>query len=201
MRPVRCQLRTCAGGVYTALVWCLIPVPNEYQAFAKFHIKTGMNDGSFVSGDTTRTIRRQNRSILLLARVLRKLNVPSLSLSALRDIQYRVIWLEKNLRIESPAPDVIRICLSGDRPHERQSIVDGVYEIFPLKRTLNNKSGVRGHRRATVRSDPYRSWKNELAAFVGVWVSGLTVTGLVWSLPVIISSERSTIEESCCCFQ
>ena len=82
-------------GVYTAPVWCLIPVPNEYQAFAKFHIKTGMNDDSFVSGDTTRTIRRQNRSAPLLACVLRKLNVASLSLSALQDILYRVIWLEK----------------------------------------------------------------------------------------------------------
>ena len=113
----------------------------------------------------------------------------------------RVIWLEKNLRIESPTPDIVRIFLSGDRPHERQSIVDGVYEIFLLKRTLNNKPGIRGHRTATVRSDPYRSRKNELAVFVGVWVSGLTVTGLVWTLPVIISSGRSTIEESCCCFQ
>ena len=107
------------GGLIAALIWCLILVSDEYKVSAEFHINTSLKpriSRKRSRFDTTHHVPRTDsvKSPFVLASAARKPNVASLSV--LREIQYPVQWLEENLHVESPAPEIRRISLSGESP-------------------------------------------------------------------------------------
>lgn len=122
--------------------WFLLPPP-KIAARTQLYIaltppKIMFAENNHVANDMFRNSQAYlSHDHFLLRAALREPGIAELSLIA--EQADPIAWLEKELKVEFPSPEVMHISLSGDRPEEQKKIVSAVTKIY-LENYVNKES-------------------------------------------------------------
>jgi capsular exopolysaccharide synthesis family protein len=134
-----------AGGT-AAAVWFFLPAAKRF-AYVQLHVSSRVE--KFIGGnqdDPGFALWRETQAMLIKGRLVlnRALNQPKVrDLAIVQNSIDPVEWLEKELKVESPSPEILRITLSGDDPEELKIVVDAVttaYETTYLEKEREDKN-------------------------------------------------------------
>ncbi len=136
------------GSGAAVATWVYVPAP--YEAFFEFHInsveskilfKTSEEQSNFNTYKQTQMRKVTGQYVLNAA-----LRDPEISnLPTLKEKDHPTDWLEKNLRVTSPASEFFRLSLEGDRPKDLALIVNAVADSF-LTEVVNKERTARQDR-------------------------------------------------------
>lgn len=113
--------------------WFLMPPP-KIAARTQLYIaltppKIMFTESNHVANDMFRNSQAYIiRDRFALSAALREPGIAQLSL--ITEQPEPISWLEKELKVEFPSPEVMHISLSGDRPEEQKKIVSAVTKVY-----------------------------------------------------------------------
>ncbi|QDT34629.1 polysaccharide biosynthesis tyrosine autokinase [Thalassoglobus polymorphus] len=169
--------------------WVYVPAP--YQAFFEFHINSVESKILFETSEAQsnfntykQTQMRKVTGEYVLNAALRDPEISNLP--TLKEQQHPTDWLEKNLKVTSPASEFFRLELEGDRPKDLAMIVNAVADAF-LTEVVNKERTSRQDRLRQLQGF-YRDINEELG------LKRTQLEGIAQSLkttdPEILSSKR-----------
>ena len=151
------------GATAAGILYQIIPAP--FTAFAELHVKSVPEKILFETAEAVsefetymETQMRMVRSPFVLAAALRNPEVANLSI--VRAEEYPVQWLEKELRVTTPAAEFIQISMSGDSPSELNQLVNAVSSAY-MQEVVNSEQAKRGERKSNLEK-LYRDMEDRL---------------------------------------
>ncbi len=118
----------------TLLTWWLLPSNYTVQALLRTRPSRGVfTTPSYEGAEDLAAYQRTQAAWLKSRQVLKSaLEQPRVAtLSFVREQSDPIAWLEKSLVVDStPGPEILRVCLLGDRPEELAILINAVVEVY-----------------------------------------------------------------------